>query len=849
MNDVLIDSNWTLDILGTVEGSPVNGVTNVPARVPGSVLSDLIRAGLIPHPYENDNEEIAHRIAGHDFLFRTELQIDDKPDSDVELVFAGIDTIAEVRLNDVILGSAENMHRTHRFPIGTALKHGPNELSVLIRSPLNAVADAHSEDPVYDIDITLGVGTVGYYHLRKAHAMFGWDWAPKMPDSGIWKPVHIRSANAARIDTISIRQTHVDEAVQLMVDVTTEGVPDDGATVSAQVYDPDGNRVCEVPSQPVSGTDASVSLFARVPDPQLWWPNGSGEQPLYTVEIVLATQAQTVERRSERIGLRTIAIDKRPDEWGEAFTVVVNGVPLFIRGANHVLHDSLLPEIDASRVTQLVEDCADANFNMIRVWGGGIYPTDAFFDACDEAGILVWQDFMFSSLGYPDSPEFRFEVAHEVTEQIQHLRNHPSLALWCGNNEMEFLFDIFSNREFLVSMGVTPMDENKLQGLIARYVDVFETMIPDIVRLHDPDRYYHSSSPTSGGGMVEPNGQNCGDVHFWDVWGFEQPIAAYRTQYSRFCSEFGFQSLPGMSCIRSFMTTETPSLESPIMTRHQKSHGGNEKLLRYMDAHHSVPEQFDDLVYVSQILQAEAVVSNIEHMRRNRRRCMGSLYWQLTDCWPAVSWSSIDYSGHWKALHYAAKRAYAPVAVSTVRSAPGVYEVWVSNESPESLRGTLTTEVGHTDGSKIHTGEQPCSVDAYTAVRVASIETEPLELTPTLTFCSARFRTDASAHEVVSRATSLGAEPKDMVLPDPGLDLSVSETDDSVALTVHATTFARGIELYLRGSEARVVFDDNFFDLAPGESRTVHVLKGHASVRSALRAGAGFQCRSLADAR
>ena len=482
--------------------------------------------------------------------------------------------------------------------------------------------------------------------LRKAHYMFGWDWGPQLPDAGIFRSVYLSGFSIARLDDVRIRQEHGAGGVKLSVESSVRKLSESDTAGS-------GMLVCKItaPDGTVLTVEKEVgineTIEALIEAPQLWWPNGYGAQPLYTVRVELRMSDSVLDVWERTIGLRTVTVCTDADEWGNQFAFVVNGQKIFAMGANYIPEDNLLGHLSEERSERLIRDCARANFNCIRIWGGGYYPEDYVYDACDRYGILVWQDLMFACNVYDLNDEFEANILAETADNVKRIRHHACLGLWCGNNEMEWGWRDWGRLE-----GHRPKYK-------ADYTKIFEMLLPRLVKQVDDQTYYWLSSPSSGGSFDDPNDFNRGDNHYWEVWHSNKPFTEYRDFYFRFCSEFGFQSFPGKKTLDSFSLPEDQNIFSEVMESHQKNGLANTKIFSYISGYYKYPKDMESIAYISQILQLKAIQYGVEHWRRNWGRCMGSIYWQLNDCWPVASWASIDYYGRWKALHYGAKRFYA----------------------------------------------------------------------------------------------------------------------------------------------------------------------------------------------
>jgi len=648
-----------------------DGTEWLPARVPGSVHLDLLALGRIPDPFLGDGLRHAAWVAEKDWEYRCAFQSDFAlaAAERVELVCGGLDTVAEVFLNGERLGEARNMFRSYRWAVKPLLRPGVNVLLIRLRSPLAFVRAQHRRRPLP------GLGHPGVAHLRKAPSHFGWDWGPELPPMGIWRPVALEGFSIARIADLHIRQHHHGERVTLALQARVERWRDLPLSMRITLMDPEGNVTrWELPVE-----EEAFTAELPVLRPHRWWPNGLGEQPLYVVETELRSGDRLLDRRREVLGLRTLALQREKDAWGESFVFVVNGVPLFAKGANVVPLDARSPFVPEEDLDRLVRSAAAAGMNVLRVWGGGGYGDDRFYALCDRCGILVWQDFPFACMLYPlDEPEFLEEVRAEVSENVRRLRHHPSLALWCGNNEIEMLWPLWRWQGWRRGA--------ELACLAATHERFFYHTLPEWVRAEDPDRPYWPGSPSSGAFRREVNGDRRGDAHLWRVWHGLAPTAAYRARIPRFVSEFGLQSLPTSGTLAAFGLSPHPTLRAPALRRRQRDPGGMQRLLYYLTERFPIPEDLEDLAWLTQIAQAEAVRQAVEYWRRHRNRCGGALYWQLNDTWPAISWSSLDVYGRWKALHYAARRFFAPIALSLDAQEDHV-EIFLLNDTPHPWRG------------------------------------------------------------------------------------------------------------------------------------------------------------------
>ena len=795
----------------------------LPASVPGSVYHDLMQNGKMDDPFWRDNFPKALKRMDHDYEYKTEFAADKallKSDA-VLLRFEGIDTVADVFLNGEKLGHTENMHRTFEFEVKDLLKEEGNELRVLLHSPTRFIKEEYKHNVADGSEEAM----VGFANLRKTHCMFGWDWGPRLPDAGLWRPVKLLGIEKARVDSVYVTQKHEDGKVTLHFDVDAD-VYDREALMGYTVLitDPDGKEtLCK-------GSPEEIVIER----PQLWWPNGFGAQPLYTVEVRLYAGGKQVDAWKKRIGLRTLTMHIEKDAYGESFAHEVNGVQVFAMGADYIPEDSIFPRINEARTRELLRQCKEAHFNTIRVWGGGYYPDDWFYDACDEMGLMVWQDFLFACAVYNLTDEFEDNIRAEFADNIERLRHHASLALWCGNNEME----MFVERGLWVK---TPIQKSD-------YVKMYEYILPKVLKELDPQTFYWPASPSSGGGFDDPNGFDRGDVHYWDVWHGNVPFTDYRRYYFRYLSEFGFQSFPSVETVKTFALPEDCNPFSYVMEKHQRNNAANGKIMNYLYQTYLYPTSFDAFVYASQLLQADAIRYGVEHFRRNRGRCMGAVYWQLNDCWPVISWASIDYCGRWKALHYAAKRFFRPLTLSCAEEGlltqdPNInferyeYEenalkkgmrLCVENETMLSHTVEVTWQLRRADASVIRQGRETVTVEPLSS---KWLEYEDFADADTFGDYIAYQMTENGAP--AASGTALFCAPKHFRFADPQLALRVEGEE----IVVTAAAYARSVQIL--NADDTLKLSDNFFDMNAGETR-VRILSGQPS---------GLRVRSVYDIR
>ncbi|MCL2079947.1 MAG: glycoside hydrolase family 2 protein [Oscillospiraceae bacterium] len=843
-----LNGEWKLEIVGE---APYGG-EKLTAAIPGSVYSALLDAGKMPDPYWRSNELDALKIMDNDFVFTRTFDLVPlglAPGLPIFLICRGLDTICDIELNGNRVGRADNMHRRFEFDITEYVEKSGNELKLIFRSPTKYIAAKYEEvnvDGAHD-------AMRGFPHIRKAHCMFGWDWGPRLPDAGIWRGISIGYADRASLDSVYITQNHRDDGkVELVFDIECSG---EKCCIDIVVAAPDGEiSACQIDcaafyssaSGGAAGADDGDNLpwFNSEPivinDPQLWWPNGfeppppsrcggsplrDGGKPLYGIQITLIDKdGNALDVWERRIGLRTMTVDREKDEWGESFAIKVNNTKIFAMGADYIPQDNILSRITYEKKRRLLEDCVLANYNIIRVWGGGYYPDDEFYDICDELGILVWQDFMFACAIYELTPELEANIRAEVRDNVKRLRHHASLALWCGSNEIEWQQDMDTFQR-------TPKQK-------ADYIRIFEQIIPEEVKNHDRNTFYWPSSPSSGGSFDDPNSDDRGNVHNWEVWHELKPFSEYRERYSRFVSEFGFQSFPCIETVKSYTLPEDLNIFSRVMEMHQRNGSANGRIMYYLSGSYLYPSSFENLLYASGLLQAEALRYGVEHWRRSRGRCMGTIYWQVNDIWPVASWASIDYFGRWKALHYFAKRFFAPLLLSchetgemTEREVPTrqpapikkAARLAVTNDTRKDAQGLIRWALRKPSSDIIKSGEELISVPALCALWQDELDFSDCdELSD---YFSYELEADG---KIVSSGSALFCRPKHYNFADP--KLAIERSGDNI--TVTAGAFAKNVEIYGSGSDdsddsdgSDFLLSDNFFDLNAG-SYTVQILRG-----------------------
>jgi len=792
------------------EGTPAhNQLPWLPAQVPGSVHLDLMRAGVIPDPLARMHERDVAWVDESDWVYETNFIVEGPPPACAFLKFHGLDTLAEIVLNDAVLGQTQDMLIPHEFPVGGKLNAGENTLRVTFRSALRV---GRERQAAWDAG---GSDTLPYHwdnwaeraFVRKAQYQYGWDWGPVLRGCGLWQPVELITVPVARLGdwkhSVEFRE---DGQAAVTVTAEVERAPGQEETPLTLSVSLEGANPISLPVPSGAGR-VGVTGAVIAASPRRWQPNGYGEAALYGLTLTLSGDDGEADRQGAKIGLRTMELVREPDAdgQGEGFKFRVNDTDIYAKGANWIPDYAFPALITPTRLRERITQARDAGFNMLRIWGGGFYESEEFYDLCDETGILVWQDFPYGCSYYPDTGEYADLARVEATVAVRRIRNHPSLALWCGNNENQMMFD----------GNWTGTRPPRLLG-----DPLYHEILPAVVAAEDPQTPYWPGSPW-GGPAGDCNSADFGDCHNWDVWHGRGDWVHYAENDSRFCSEFGFAASCGLGAWDECLAPSDRSPHSPAARWHDKTRKGYETYLGYIALHFPEAQSLEDLVYYSQINQAEALKFGVEHYRRRKGRCWGTLFWQLNDCWPAQSWAVIDSTGEPKAAYFACKKFYAPALLSLVRDGERVQAHLVS-DLLTPLSGTLTVTLATVDGETLSEEAADVSVGANAAAQVASFSLSAATGREREVYVHARF---TSKDGTVAENILLLCEPKDLQRADPGLTLTVTEDDDSLTVTVRAERFAPYVWLRRTDNGLRAGLSDNFFHLRPGEARTLSVAK------------------------
>lgn len=817
------------------------------ATVPGMVQSDLLSATLLPDPYYRDNEAKVQWVGLSDWQYETTFTVDQATlqRDHVELVFDGLDTFADVYLNGTKLTSTDNMFRRWQIPAKQALRLGTNTLEVRLYSPIKQLQpwlrkQAYALPGEFDSafgDEPKGKQTANY--IRKANYQYGWDWGPRIVTEGIWQPVHLDSWNAMRVDDFHIDQTYVTgQSAHINADVAIQSDVIKKIHAVVDVADPDGQSVAHSDTDfNVDPGNNQISIPIQIVHPKRWYPAGYGAQDMYTFKLRVLDEDREIYSAQHATGLRTVELRRDKDAWGKSFAFVINGIPVFAKGADMIPFDSIPTRTTDAQMQHILQSARDANMNMVRVWGGGYYLPDRFYEMADRLGIMIWQDFMFGGAITPRDSAFFDNTRQEAIEQVKRLRDHPSIVLWCGNNEVQTGWESWSDRQaFKASISA-----EERESIVTGMVNLFSNVLRNVVKEYDNAVPYWASSPSTDYDGAA-NVLNDGDYHYWDVWsGDAKPVTEYLNVTPRFQSEYGLQSFPELRTIRAFAEPGEMQPESTVMRAHQKydSGNGNKRLLLYITRSYGDPKDFASFVYLSQVMQATGIQLAAEHLRASRPQAMGSMYWQLNDVWPGASWSSIDYFGRWKALQFHARRFYAPLIIAALRN-NGTTTVSIVSDRTSSIDQHWRVRVMDFSGNVLDQHDQSAHVSALTSQKLAAYtDAELLKAAdPLHTFVVFEL---LDGDQVIARNVVFFDEPKNLQLPTPDIHSTLAASADGYSLTLTAGQLARDVWVSFGDVDADV--SDNAFDILPGQTVTLTV-HSNVSLDTLKRA---LQLQDLAD--
>ncbi|MCB9282833.1 MAG: glycoside hydrolase family 2 protein [Lewinellaceae bacterium] len=793
----------------------------LPASVPGTVHTDLLQNGVIEDPFYRTNERDLQWIDKTDWEYRTAFEV--TPDAfskkNNRLVFKGLDTYADVYLNDQLLLKADNFFRSWEADAKPFLKEGTNQLRIYFHSPIK-IGLEKLEALGYPLPASNDQSRIGglgdkqvSIFTRKPGYHFGWDWGPRLVTSGIWQPIELHVWDDLHITDLFFQQISVSEdKAQLNARFEVESAGSFTTTFEVR----DGNKTLLKTKAQVKPGIQEVVIPLTINRPKRWWTRELGEPFLYDLTGSVSIGKQIVDSKTHAVGLRTLRIVQKPHDKGSSFYVELNGVPVFAKGANYIPNDVFIPRVTDAQYEYLISSAVDAHMNMLRVWGGGFYEKDLFYDLCDRNGILVWQDFMFACSMYPGDTAFLENVRQEATENVRRLRNHPSIALWCGNNENDVAWAQYDENR---GWGWKQQYNKTQRAEIWRaYEKVFHEMLPSVVEANAPGTFYWPSSPYEAPGKHSTDKSTSGDIHYWGVWHGGQPFSEFRNNIGRFMSEYGFQSFPEFNTVKKYTLPEDWDIESEVMASHQRSGIGNLRIRNYMAQHFHVPARFEDQLYVGQLLQAESIKEAIEAHRIAMPYCMGSLYWQINDCWPVASWSGMDYYQNWKALHYAVKKAFEPVLLAAQIDGDTV-NVYGVSDLLKDQPADLQMELLDFEGNKLGSWDRRVTLAAQSTTRMSSMALNSVLSQTDSAKCVLRLHLSDEGKELAS-ALVYFLPPKDLDLPEaPDVQVKSKRLGDSVQLVLSTGKLAKNVYLQWDGVEG--FFSENYFDLLPGTEKTL----------------------------
>jgi len=788
----------TIDLGGEWTVTRVGHDLTVPALVPGQVQMDLLRAGVIEDPHYRDRETEYVWIGHGTWEYKRTFVVDAEALAEpvVRLVCEGLDTVAAVSINGAEVATTDNMFRRYVFDVESALREGENEIAVRFTPPMDYATEKQKAHP-YPVPYSNMGQPDNHNFVRKAGTHFGWDWGPYLYAVGIWRPIRIEAFGGAKVAYVKTRQDHENGGdVALTVTAYVDAAAPGSATVGVSVCGATAEKTTDL-----AAGDNRVELSLVVSKPALWWPRGYGEAKLHDLVVEVASGDET-DRMTKRVGFRSVELVREKDEVGESFLFRVNGVPVYAKGANWIPADSFDELVTREMLGNLLTSARDANMNMIRVWGGGIYESEDFYDLCDELGLMVWQDFMFACALYPADEAFLANVEAEARHQIRRIASHACIVLWCGNNE---------NEQALKWYKEAREEPERYKGDYSKlYVDTLARVVGE----EDPTRTYWPSSPSNGvNEWGNAQDQTRGDVHYWAVWHGGKPFSDYLTVCPRFSSEFGFQSFPSLESLAPVLGEEDYNVTSRIMEYRQRSGRGNLNMIQHASRWFRMPDGFANFVYVSQVLQALSLKTGIEHWRRLKPQCMGAIYWQINDIWQGPSWSSLEYDGRWKMLHYYARHFFAPVLVSAYEDGEAL-QVWVTSDERERVSGRLEVALWSWTGERLSVETQSFEIDALgsAAVWTKGLE-ELLEGAGEPRECFVTMAADLGGREIQN--VHFLSPLKHAELPRATVTLEVAERGArEFAVTVTTDAAAPFVFLSTRSAGR---FSDNGMVMLPGE--------------------------------
>ncbi len=805
-----LNKNWSFSQEGSDE--------KYTASVPGCVHTDLIDNNLIDDPFFGTNEKDLQWIGKKNWIYKTSFDLSPEvfSRSNINLVFKGLDTYADVFLNDSLILSADNMFREWQIDCKEFLKENNNHIEIKFHNVFdeNLVKWENAPFRLNAYDNNDQADTMLVMYSRKAQFHYGWDWGPRFITAGIWRPLYIEAWDELNLEAVQIIQEKVSkEKAELKAVFEINSATNQKAEVIVKIK---GTSLSFKKNVELIQGQNKINFDITMDNPKLWWSNGLGEQFLYNFELKVKNESGLIDTINEKIGIRSLEVIREKDEYGKSFYVKLNGIPVFMKGANYIPQDNFQSRVGLDDYDFIIKSAAEANMNMLRVWGGGIYEEDMFYDLCDQYGILVWQDFMFACAMYPSDDEFNENVTKEIIDNVKRIRNHASLALYCGNNEVNISWHSWGWKD-KYSKDVQKIYEKDLEKL-------FYSVVPNALMQADSTRYYHPSSPISG---MKDSWNDDGDIHYWGVWHGKEPFEKFNDNIARFMSEYGFQSYPETNSINKFTNPEDRELHSEVMLSHQRCMSdarkdkeyGNRLIETYMNYMYKKPKDFKSYVYVSQLLQAEGIKKAIEIHRRNMPYCMGTLYWQINDCWPVASWSSIDHYKNWKALHYFAKNAYSDLVIS------GNYvndslNIHVISDRLEEIKGNLNVSTYELNGRLISKQSVHVYIKSNSSYKYLTLSKEKLlnDYDEKNAYVILELVND---DEILTSQILYFAHPGKLELVNPELELDFVSEGQNISIKLKSNSLAKNV--WLSTENQNLSLSDNYFDVIPGVKKVVRV--------------------------
>jgi len=786
------------------------------AKIPGCVHTDLFFNKLIPDPFYADNEKQLRFIELNDYVYKCLFDVDSEIISKekISLVFEGLDTYADVFLNNHLILKADNMFREWEIECKEYLKPTKNELFIKFHPAVKHDLQKENESQLKLPDSRA--------YSRKAPYQYGWDWGPRFVSCGIWKTVKIKAWDKLNVESLYFIQKNIDKnKAELQCELEINSLKNEIITI--HISDTLSKKILlSQKSELVKGKNI-IKLSFSIAKPELWFPNRMGKAYLYNLKTDIYRKSINVFQKVKTIGLRKIELITEKDSVGESFYFKINGFPLFIKGANYIPSNSFPASVTKQTYEDLLNDAVSSNFNMLRVWGGGIYENDIFYDLCDKKGILIWQDFMFACTMYPADSSFTASVKQEATDNVKRLRNHACIALWCGNNEVD---EGWHNWGWQKQLAYTATDSAKIWN---DYLKIFQEVLPEVVKKYNASTSYISTSPRKGWGRKESMTE--GDSHYWGVWWGKEPFEKYIEKTGRFMSEYGFQAIPEMKTIKAMVDDSCLFLNSTQMRSHQKHPTGFETIDEYMQRDYKKPKDFSSYIYVSQLLQAEGVKTAIEAHRRAMPRCMGTLYWQFNDCWPVTSWSGIDFYGRWKALQYEVKKLYQNVIISqTINN--DIVEIWIISDSIETFEANLQLQLMDFNGKSVWEKQIPLKIEANSSKIGFQIHKSEL-VNPNDTSVLLLNAKLSKNKQFIAESNLYFAKFKNLILPEPQLQQELRNyTEFAAEITLSSPVLIKNLFLE---SDLDIRYSDNYFDLLPNQPKTIRLFYHHIPKENLLK--------------